>query len=601
MERRILLVDDEEDIGAALARLLRRDGYQILRANSAKQALELLAEHRVGVVISDQRMPEMTGVELLTQVKDLYPNTIRIVLSGYADIDAVLDAINRGAIYKFFTKPWDNDELRAEVLEAFRHHELIVEKEQLMREIEAANHLLAEVNQEWEAAVAQRDLEIELISNYSALTHLPNRSSLLGKLAQQIERAQHSDTLLAIVTVNLDHFKQINDSLGHSMGDMLLRAVAGRLKPYAAEEDTLAHMGVDEFCFLLPGIRSAQAVADFSQRLIDSFANSPVSIGGTEVFVNACIGIALYPLDGVDADTLLNNADAALHHAKQEGRGSFQYYTPMMNAGSWQMMTLETRMHRALERGEFELYYQPKIALPDGKITGMEALLRWNSPEQGVVAPDEFIPTLEKMGLIVPVGAWAIDAACAQMAEWKEKGLHAPHVAVNLSVLQLGQPDFLGMVRNVLKKHDIGAQETLLELELTESLLLKDVDGMTHMLNALREMGVKLSIDDFGTGYSSLRYLKHLPVDSLKIDRSFVHHLPDSREDAAIVEAIVALGLGLGLKVIAEGVETPEQLDYLQKTGCSEAQGFLFSRPVPADKMTALLQQPDACLLPSSF
>lgn len=600
MERTILLVDDEEEIGAALARLLRRDGYKILRAKNAKEGLALLAEQEVGVVISDQRMPEMTGVEFLTQVKELYPNTIRIVLSGYADIDAVMDAINRGAIYKFFTKPWDNETLRAEVLEAFRHYELILEKELLMHEIQLANNLLAEVNQEWAAAVAQRDLEIEHISNYSALTHLPNRQFFLEKMALDITRAQRNNTLLAVVTVNLDHFKQINDSLGHAVGDLLLRAVAERLKPYARNEDTLAHMGADEFCFLLPNIRSAQAVADFAQNLIESFASAPVLIDSSEVFVNTCLGIALYPLDGLDADTLLKNSYTALNHAKQEGRGNFQYYTPRMNASALQKLTLETQMHHALERGEFVLFYQPKIALKDGKIIGMEALLRWQSPEHGLVEPDEFIPTLEKMGLILPVGAWAIDMACKQATLWQNVGLHATHIAVNLSVLQLGQPDFIGSVRNILKKHNITGDRAVLELELTESLLMKDIDGMTHMLNSLREMGVRLSVDDFGTGYSCLRNLKHLPINSVKIDRTFVRHLPESREDTAIVDAIVALGKGLGLNVIAEGVETQEQLNYLQKIRCDEAQGFLFSRPVPAEEMTSLLQNREDCLLPYS-
>jgi EAL domain-containing protein (putative c-di-GMP-specific phosphodiesterase class I) len=258
-------------------------------------------------------------------------------------------------------------------------------------------------------------------------------------------------------------------------------------------------------------------------------------------------------------------------------------------------------MHRALERGEFVLHYQPKIALGDGKIIGMEALLRWQSPERGLVAPDEFIPILEKMGLILPVGAWVIDTACGQAAAWQKAGLTAAHVAVNLSVLQLKQPDFVDMVRDILARHNIDGDATVLELELTESLLMKDLAGTTHALNALREMGIRFSIDDFGTGYSCLSYLKHLPVNSLKIDQSFVLNLPESREDTAIVDAVVALGKGLGLKIIAEGVETQEQLNYLQKIGCDEAQGFLFSRPVPAAEMTLLLQCHEVSLLPCCF
>lgn len=589
MARTILLVDDDEDIGAALARLLRQDSYKILRAKSAAGGFTLLSEHDVGVVISDQRMPGMTGVEFLTQVKQQYPNTIRIILSGYADIDAVLSAINHGAIYKFFTKPWDNDVLRAEVLEAFRHQELVLEKEQLLNEIQTANNQLAEVNQEWVAAVVRRDLEIERISNYSPLTDLPNRKLFLERAEQDIARAHRDNSMVAMVCINLDQFKQVNDGFGHFMGDMLLRTVAERLKRQARACDTVAHLGIDGFGLVLPDIPNAQAVADFSQRLMDSFAGNPVLVGHSEVFVHACIGIAIYPLDAVDADMLLKNADAALHHAKDEGQGSLHYYTPRMNSTSWQRLALEAELHRALQREEFVLHYQPKISISNGRVVGMEALLRWQSPERGLVAPGEFISLLEKTGLIVPVGAWVIDTACRQAAIWKNAGLAALHIAVNLSVLQIRQPSFVAMVRSALERHGIDGELAQLELELTESLLMKDLEGTAHTLTVLREMGVRLSVDDFGTGYSCLSYLKHLPINSLKVDQSFVRQLPGNREDAAIVKAIVGLGAGLGLSVIAEGVETQEQLLFLRDIGCDVAQGFLFSRAVSADEMTLLL------------
>lgn len=593
MARTILLVDDEKDIGAALARLLRCDAYTVLRATSAKEGLALLAEHEVGVVISDQRMPEITGVEFLTQVKALYPHSIRIVLSGYADIEAVMDAINQGAIYKFLTKPWDNETLRAEVLEAFRHYELILEKELLTQEIQVANNLLAEVNQEWAAAAVQRDLHIKHISNYSLLTNLPNRKFFFERLVQDMAAGQQENSLLAVLIINIDQFKQINDSFGHSLGDGLLLAIAERLQQHVKASDTLAHLGADVFGFLLPDILSAQAVANFSQNLIDSFACTPIEISNNEVFVNFCIGIAIYPLDGVEAEMLFKNADAALHYAKEERQGSFQYYAAEMNASSWQRLTLETEMHRALENGEFVLHYQPKVSLLDGKITGMEALLRWQSPERGLVQPSEFIPLLEKMGLILPVGAWVIGTACRQAAIWQKTARSVIHIAVNLSILQLKQPDLLGMIETLLAIHHIDGRAAVLELELTESLLMKDIDSTTHTLNVLQEMGVKLSIDDFGTGYSCLSYLKHLPINSLKIDQSFVRHLPDNKEDLAIVNAIVALGKGLGLNVIAEGVEKGEQLAYLRKIKCDEVQGYLFSRPVPAAEMTLLLLNGD--------
>lgn len=589
MERTILLVDDEEDIGAALARLLRRDGYTILRATSGEEALALLAERSVGVVISDQRMPGMTGVAFLTMVKELYPDTIRIILSGYADLDAVTDAINHGAIYKFLAKPWDNDALCAEVLGAFRHHELVQEKEHLLRDIQTANQMLAQVNEEWVAAVAQRDIQIERISYYSPQTNLPNRRLFLERLEQDTAQAQRDDRLVALMLIDVDRFKQINDSFNHAAGDQLLQTVAGRLKAQARTGDTLAHLGGDEFGLVLPGMTSAQNAADVAQRLIDSFSREAVSVGGSEIFITICVGIAIYPFDGVDTNTLMKNLAAALRYAKEAGPSNFQYYETQMNATAWQRLTLETELRRAQERDEFLLYYQPKLDLSSGDVVGMEALLRWQNPVRGLVAPDEFIPLLEKTGLILPVGSWVLDRACRQTAEWQLAGLANAHVAVNLSVMQLKQPDFVSMVRETLERYGLCGRPGMLELELTESLLMKDLDGTIHILSELQEMGVHLSIDDFGTGYSCLSYLKHLPVNSLKIDRSFIRHLPIDSADAAIVKSIIALGKGLGLKVIAEGVETVEQLACLQAMKCDEIQGYLISRPVPADQMTQLL------------
>lgn len=594
MERTLLLVDDEEDISAALTRLLRPFGYRIHRAKSGQEGLELLTRNEVGVIVSDQRMPEMTGVEFLTQVKELYPDTVRIVLSGYADLGSVTDAVNRGAIYKFLTKPWDNEALCANILEAFRHHELKQEKERLLQEIQSANELLAQVNLEWEEAVKQRDVQINRISYFSPLTDLPNRRMFLERLDQELALAQREDRLVAVMLINLDRFQQINSSFGHSVGDMLLQAVAGRLRMNAGAREIVAHLGGDEFGLALTDITRAQDAADIAQNLIERFAREHISLGENEMFVTACIGIAIYPLDGVDANMLLKNADAALHHAKEEGYGNFRYYAPHMNSNAWHRLVLETELRRALERDEFVLHYQPKVNLASGNIVGTEALLRWQSPERGLVAPAEFVPLLEKTGLIIPVGAWVLDTACRQAQAWKSAGLHAAHVAVNLSALQLRQPDFIDMVRKAIEENNLGQHAAMLELELTESMLMKDMEGTIHKLNALQEMGVRLSIDDFGTGYSCLSYLKHLPVNNLKIDQSFVRHLPGNREDAAIVSAITALSKGLELKVIAEGVETAEQLFCLQEMGCDEAQGYLFSRPVAADQMTWLLQNGEA-------
>lgn len=590
MERTLLLVDDEEDIGAALARLLRPYGYRILRAKSGPEGLALLARNEAGVVVSDQCMPEMSGVEFLTRVRELYPNTVRIVLSGFADLDTVTEAINRGAIYKFLTKPWDNETLCANILEAFRHHELKQEKERLIQEIQSANDLLAQVNLEWEEAVLQRDRQIRHISYHSLLTDLPNRRLLLERLEQELAHAQREDRLVAVMFINLDRFQQINSSFGHHVGDLLLKAVAGRLRRQVRAGDTVAHAGGDEFGLVLTDMKGAQDAADVAQELIDTIAREPVLVDDREIFITACIGISLFPFDGIEANALVKNADVALRHAKAAGGSSFRYYAAHMNASAWQRMAMETELHRALEREEFVLHYQPKVDLASGKVIGMEALLRWQSAERGLVVPGEFVPLLEETGLILPVGTWVLDTACQQARAWQQAGLSAVRIAVNLSVQQFRQPDFAGTVRNILEKSGLNLNAVTIELELTESLLVKDLDGTVALLDELHEMGVRLSIDDFGTGYSCLNYLKHLPIDNLKIDQSFVRNLPVNREDAAIVDAIITLGHGLGLNVIAEGVETVEQLVSLQTMGCNEAQGYLFSRPVPAAEMTLLLQ-----------
>lgn len=594
----MLLVDDEEHVGTALERLLRYDGYKILHANSGKQGLEILAQHEVGVVISDQRMPGMSGVEFLSQVKELYPETIRIVLSSSADFESVAGAINRGAIYKFFTKPWDNEVLRVDVMEAFWRQELVREKEHLLHEIQAANGQLAQVNQELAAAIERKDSHIDHIVHYDVLTNLPNRLLFLDRLEQELTRALRDKSMVAILSVNLDRFKQINDSLGHPVGDQLLQAVAERLKNFVRACDTVARIAGDEFSLVLTGIKTTHAAGEVAQKILDSFAHTPLLAGDNEIFVTLSIGISIYPVDGVNTTTLLMNADAALHQAKDEGRNNFQYYTGNLNATAWQYLKLETELRHALAREEFVLYYQPKVDLESGRIVGMEALLRWQSPERGLVSPGEIIPLLEETGLILPVGDWVLRAACKQVCEWQAAGIPDVHIAINLSTLQFKQPDFSGLVLGILKDYGLDPTQGTIELELTESILMSNASGAIDTLNKLHEAGIKLSIDDFGTGYSSLSYLKRFPISSLKIDQSFVRDLSTNQGDEAIVAAIIALGHSLGLKVIAEGVETVAQLALLRKKGCNEMQGYLFSRPVPVADMTYLLLHDEVLHLP---
>lgn len=599
MERTLLLVDDEEDITSALVRLLRGDGYNILRAHSAKEGLKLLTQHTVGVIVSDQRMPEMTGVEFFSQVRELYPKTIRMVLSGYADLNSVTDAINRGAVYKFLTKPWENDPLRVSILEAFGHYELIMEEERLAVEIQIGNKQLERITQELAALVEIKESRIQHLSYYDVLTGLPNRLLFHDRLEQVLEQAQREGRMAAVILLDLDRFKQINDSFGHTIGDQLLQSVALRLESHMDAGGTVARMGGDEFAFALSNLRTVHDAGDLAQRILDSFAQDPISVGDSDVFTAASLGISIYPLDGSDTATLLKNADAALFQAKNEGRNNYQYYAAEMNAMAWQRLALETSLRRALEREEFVLYYQPKVDLASGKIIGTEALLRWQSPELGLVLPGVFIGLLEETGLMLPVGEWVLRTACKQGALWVQSGFSSLRMAVNLSMLQFRQADLSGMVQRICNETGLDLGLGTLELELTESLIMKDVDAATDTLNRLHEMGVSLSIDDFGTGYSSLSYLKRFPLSTLKIDQSFICDLADNQEDVSIVAAIVGLGHSLGLKVIAEGVETLEQLHLLRGMKCDEMQGYLFSRPVPAAEMTSLLQKGECLRLPT--
>ena len=590
MERTLLLVDDEKDIGAALERVLRSDGYHILRAESGREALELLDRHDVGVIISDLRMPGMTGIELLTKARELHPHAIRMVLSGHADLDTVKDAINRGAAYKFLTKPWDNDLLRADVMAAFGRFELEQQKATLLQQIQSSNELLADLNIELAAAMERKDHQLDHAVHYDQLTNLPNRLLFLDRLDHELTRSHRDNQMAAVLMIDLDHFKQVNDSFGFHIGDEAIHMAAERLSAQLRACDTVSRVAGDKFAILLTGVKEARYAGEVAEKLLASFADEPFVIDGNEFFISLRMGISVYPLDGLNTAILLNNADAAMYQAKRDGHHRFLYYAEQMNATAWQRLKLESELRRAISQNEFVLYYQPKIDLASGGIIGMEALLRWQSPERGLVAPGDFIPLLEATGLILPAGEWVLHAACKQASEWLAAGLGDIRIAVNLSAMQLKQADFVGMVLGILDNHGLDPALKVIELELTESMLMDNVQGTMEALQQLHDAGIQFSIDDFGTGYSSLSYIKRFPISSLKIDQSFVRDLTGDTDDGAIVAAVIALGHSLGLKVIAEGVETVAQLRRLQELRCDEIQGYLFSRPVPAAQMAELMR-----------
>ena len=414
---------------------------------------------------------------------------------------------------------------------------------------------------------------IDRLAHYDPLTDLPNRVLLQDRLGHALERCKRQDTRLALLFIDLDRFKNINDSLGHAVGDRLLQVVAQRLANAVREQDTLARLGGDEFLVLLEELDDLQGAAVVARKILAVFDDT-IRLGGREVYVGASIGISAFPTDGDTAETLVKNADNAMYRAKEAGRNTFQYYTPELTALSLERLEMETGLRRALARGELELHYQAQAAV-DGTLEGAEALLRWHHPEHGMVPPDRFIPLAEETGLIEPIGRWVLEAACAEAVHWP-----APlRVAVNLSGYQVLYGEIAATVRRVLE--ETGLEPDRLELEITEGFVLSHAEQGIAALHELRELGVSLAVDDFGTGYSSLSYLKRLPIHRLKIDRSFVRDLPDDPDDAAITTTIILMARNLGLKVIAEGVETPDQLAFLREQECEAYQGFYLSRPVP--------------------
>jgi len=429
-------------------------------------------------------------------------------------------------------------------------------------------------------------VRIEHQANYDTLTGLANRSLLQDRLQQALLTAASSGRRIAVAFVDLDRFKFINDSLGHHVGDELLKSVAARLKSCVRDCDTVARLGGDEFVLLINGHTGPDYVRQLMDKMLAAVAQ-PWVIEQGEFLVSCSIGVALHPDDGEEALTLLKHADSAMYRAKDSGRNNFQFFTHELNALMTEQLELETHLRRALERNQFVLRYQPRVNLATGQIVGAEALLRWRIPQRGTVAPMRFICLAEETGLIVPIGKWVMQTACAQNKAWQDAGLPPIVVSVNVSPRQFRHENLVQTVAEVL--NSTGLEPRYLELELTESMVMHDAPQLVAMLDQLKELGVKIAVDDFGTGYSSLSYLKRFPVDRLKVDRSFVEHMTTEADDATIVRAIIALGHNLGLKVVAEGVETAQQSRALRAYQCDEAQGFLFARAVSARALPRLL------------
>ena len=421
---------------------------------------------------------------------------------------------------------------------------------------------------------------IERMSNYDSLTGLPNRSLLLDRLDETLLRGTRDDRSTALLLFNLDGMKQINDAMGYESGDRFLKTLAARIHDHLGEERFIARVGGDEFGVVLESVSGEAALQETVRALLESITQS-LNIDEREVFVTASLGVSVAPQDGPDADTLFKHADAALHRAKQQGRNGFRFFTTDMDVASARRLELMGELRHALERGEFHMHYQPQKNFATGKLSGAEALLRWQHPHYGMVSPAEFIPLLEETGLIMQVGEWVLDRACRDMAMLAEYNLAPPRIAVNLSPRQFHQQDLAAKIERIVEQRQLPTGQ--LTLEITESLLMHDPEGSVRTLQRLKDIGVHVAVDDFGTGYSSLSYLKKFPIDELKIDKSFVDGVAHSRKDAAIIDAAIHMAHNLGMQVVAEGVEDRGQWDFLKASGCDHAQGYLIGKPTAFD------------------
>lgn len=567
---RVLIIDDEDQIRRLLLELLA-GCYTCHDVSSAEDALNALGKETFDLVISDINMGDMSGLDLVPHVRSISPDTVVVMISGQHGIETAIQAMRVGA-FDYITKPLDVRHVEAAVERALQHHQLLVEKRRYEEQLESL--------------LVQRTAEVNRLAYYDTLTDLPNRVLFEDRLRQAMAVARRGGQTLGILFVVVDQVKKVNDSLGHEPGDMLLKEMGSRLRCCVSESATVARFGGDEFAVLLTGVRDAAEVGEvigaISEVLKPSF-----SLNGHELYATASIGISLYPVDAEDTQSLLQNAGAALYRARKLGGNTYQFFTADMHSLAAKRLALETSLRQAIENEEFTVHYQPRAKSESLRITGVEALVRWRHPQLGLVSPAEFIPLAEDTGLIVPIGEWVLREACRQNKQWQDEGWPPMHVAVNLSARQFQHQDILGMVVRILK--ETGLPPQYLELELTESSVMGNAEFAIDVLNGLKAMGVRITIDDFGTGFSSLSYLKRLPIDTLKVDRSFVREAPSDPDDAAMVMAIITLAHNLRLNVVAEGVETQEQLQLLRLLRCDEIQGFFFSRPLAADGVSTLL------------
>jgi diguanylate cyclase (GGDEF)-like protein len=559
---RLLMIEDNPDDEALVLRAIRKGGFTVdyIRVDKPDDLQAALRHNDWDIVLSDYQMPAFNGLAALKIVKKLNNDLPFIIVSGTIGEELAVEAMRSGA----------QDYLM---------------KDNLTRLVPAIRRELNDADERRALREAQQALRHQ--AYHDILTGLPNRWLLRDRMEQAMKYARQKETGMAVMFLDLDRFKNLNDTLGHLAGDYLLRAVAERLSLILNERDTLARLGGDDFVVLMvdmPGAEQAGAAAD----LLLKAMQEPFELDDKKMYVGASIGVALFPDNGDEFDLLIKNAESAMYYAKDQGRNNYQFFAKDIREATANRFTIESELRGAIRSSELCLHYQPQFTLPDGRITGLEALVRWVHPQHGVMPPDKFIPVAEESGLIIPLGEWVLRQAALDSVKMRNAGCVLSRLAINLSAQQLFHQGTLDMLQDLVGRGDLGADS--LEIEITESGIMQNPELAVTNLSAIRDMGIGIAIDDFGTGYSSLAYLKRFPINILKIDRSFIRDITLDQDDTTIVKTILAMSEALNMRAIAEGVETQEQKDILAELGCAEGQGYLFARPMPCEDLISFFR-----------